>query len=430
MSFGLTEYEARVYLALVLKSPQKASALALASGISRPHIYSTLKDLQEKGLIKDIPKKVVEYRALPATEAFYLLIEKRKRSINDLEEMSKDLAQRLENKDRAQDIDAEKGVPRNVYQGRWNIINAIREMVSKARTSCDFITNKPDDAHFAARVFDREISELKRRGLKTRVLMPVNGDNLAILSSISGIATVKHIGNPNDLMDLAVSNAEHSFGDLCLRVLIIDGSDVVFITTDRSDNGGYAFQTKQKEIVTVTKLVYFNLWNNAQDFVSRKAEIENGVGVESIMSISGDMKVVSTATSIMSHASSEAYGILYEHQFIYNLATVILEARVLAAKGIKVRLMVDINSDISTAISAFKETGAEIRYNPLGNMVKLLMSDTEAIVYVVDENVNMSDDNNLCIYTNQREAISRLIGRFEREWEMSIDADDRIKQLR
>lgn len=429
MSFGLTEYEARVYVALTLKSPQKASALALASGISRPHIYSTLKDLQEKGLVIEIPKKVVEYRALPATDAFYLLIEKRKRSIDELEEMSKDLAQRLENKDKALDLDGEKGSLMRAYQGHWNIINAMREMISKARTSCDFITNKPDDAHFAVRVFEREVAELKRRGLQLRVLMPINRDNLATLDNISSIAAVKHIDNLGHVKDLAISDMERSFDNQYLRVLIVDGSDAVFIKSHKNDSDEYAFVTRQKEIVDVTKLVYFNIWNSSHDFAFRKAEIENGVCPDAVKIVSGDEQFISTTQAIVSRASSSVYGILNQHQLIYNFASILIGTRALVPRGIKVKLIIDINSDISAAVKAIKEAGAEIRYYPGTKMLKALMSDTEAIVYIIDENVDQSDGSNLSFYTNKGESMSRLIGRFEREWAESIDADERINQL-
>ena len=80
-SFGLTEYEAKVYLTLVLKGVQKASALADMSDIPRPHVYSVIKLLHEKGLIIIIPEKVTKYQALPLDAVLNKLLEERMDSI-------------------------------------------------------------------------------------------------------------------------------------------------------------------------------------------------------------------------------------------------------------------------------------------------------------------------------------------------------------
>ncbi len=192
ISFGMTEYEAKVYVALTQKGPQKASALAQASGISRPHIYSTLKTLQEKGLITMIPKNVVEYQARAPGDALNKLLEERKRSVEELELIGKDLAQKLENKDKTHDGEGDKLLPLNVYQGHWNIINVTREMLGRSKSHCDIITNDPYDPQFTDRSYEREMQDLKKRGITLRVVIPIINENLAIMESLASIASIRH----------------------------------------------------------------------------------------------------------------------------------------------------------------------------------------------------------------------------------------------
>ena len=76
-SFCLTEYEAKVYLALATKGVQKASMLADVSDIPRPHVYSVIKLLHEKGLIIIIPEKVAKYQAVPIDTVLKKLLQDR-----------------------------------------------------------------------------------------------------------------------------------------------------------------------------------------------------------------------------------------------------------------------------------------------------------------------------------------------------------------
>lgn len=48
---GLKDYEARVYAALVLLGPSKASEVARESGVPRPKVYEVLKELHRKGFV-------------------------------------------------------------------------------------------------------------------------------------------------------------------------------------------------------------------------------------------------------------------------------------------------------------------------------------------------------------------------------------------
>lgn len=52
VELGLTEYEARAYLALLIKGSMGASELALASGVPRVKVYEAINGLVKKGLVE------------------------------------------------------------------------------------------------------------------------------------------------------------------------------------------------------------------------------------------------------------------------------------------------------------------------------------------------------------------------------------------
>ena len=57
--FGLTEYEARIYLALLSKGPMKVSELAAKAGVPRTKGYEAIKGLKEKGLVETFGKPLM-----------------------------------------------------------------------------------------------------------------------------------------------------------------------------------------------------------------------------------------------------------------------------------------------------------------------------------------------------------------------------------
>lgn len=65
LEHGLSEYQARVYLALLEFPALNAGALAKASQIPRNRLYEVLEELQALGLVEIILDETRKYRALP-----------------------------------------------------------------------------------------------------------------------------------------------------------------------------------------------------------------------------------------------------------------------------------------------------------------------------------------------------------------------------
>src|SRR3990172_5267462 len=63
--FGLTEYQARVYLALLDLGNATASQIPAISRVPRTRIYATMQQLHEKGLVEIIPETPLKYTPVP-----------------------------------------------------------------------------------------------------------------------------------------------------------------------------------------------------------------------------------------------------------------------------------------------------------------------------------------------------------------------------
>lgn len=88
MEHGLSEYQARVYLALLDFPSLPAGALAKAAQVPRNRLYEVLEELQSVGLVEILLEETRRYRAKPVTD--YL-----DRSVSELKDrISKIEAQR------------------------------------------------------------------------------------------------------------------------------------------------------------------------------------------------------------------------------------------------------------------------------------------------------------------------------------------------
>src|SRR5512144_1989239 len=64
-TLGLTEYEAKVYSALVLFDKTEVKQIYEYLDAPKPSVYQSLKTLMDKGLVQVISAKPAVYRAMP-----------------------------------------------------------------------------------------------------------------------------------------------------------------------------------------------------------------------------------------------------------------------------------------------------------------------------------------------------------------------------
>ncbi|MGP8073154.1 MAG: TrmB family transcriptional regulator [Thermoplasmata archaeon] len=126
---GLTQYEARAYIALVARGLGDATTLASAAGIPRTSAYKVLESLAEKGYAKPTGGKPILFRPTPPLD----VAEQLKGAIQEVFE-------RLANLHR---LVAEHGEPQLVYllSGREKVLQKIGELLDQSTST--FILTTP-----------------------------------------------------------------------------------------------------------------------------------------------------------------------------------------------------------------------------------------------------------------------------------------------
>jgi sugar-specific transcriptional regulator TrmB len=93
--FGLSEYEAKAYLALTLKGPLTASGVSEHSKIPQSKVYGILKSLSEKFLTESWNGKPLKFRSIEPAIALKKILEKKKMAIENLREKSEIISNQI-----------------------------------------------------------------------------------------------------------------------------------------------------------------------------------------------------------------------------------------------------------------------------------------------------------------------------------------------
>jgi len=93
--FGLSEYEAKAYLALAIHGPLPASSLSDFSSIPQSKIYNILKSLVSKNLAEFWNGKPLKYRAVEPVHALNKMLERKRKVIDNLKEKSNSIINEL-----------------------------------------------------------------------------------------------------------------------------------------------------------------------------------------------------------------------------------------------------------------------------------------------------------------------------------------------
>lgn len=184
---GLTEYEARAYLALLELENSEASPVADLARVPRTKIYQALDGLESKKLLVVIPDRPKRYQVAPIT-AYIDSLEQNYRSRADTLSNAKDaLTEEFAPRGRVQ---MERSGGFVVLKGRANISSKLCELMGKAQADFAVATSSMG-AHRIAYHSDL-IQEARARGATVRVLAPGSPENAEACVQLEKHADLRH----------------------------------------------------------------------------------------------------------------------------------------------------------------------------------------------------------------------------------------------
>jgi len=220
-SFNLNTYEARIWLALLMKGVATAGELADIADIPRSRAYDVLESLEKKGFVIMKLGKPIKYLAVPPTEVVERVKrryeETMSRRINELEKVkTSDLIKELDtlHKSGAGSIDvSEKS---GAIRGQQNIISHLESMLKEAQKNVNIVTTQLTfvrDAIALKPIF----YELKERQIPVRIITPIDEGNAKYVQELMNVVEI------------------YDAGDYRGRIVTIDSEEVLMMLFDEKE---------------------------------------------------------------------------------------------------------------------------------------------------------------------------------------------------
>lgn len=171
VDLGLTQVQAKVYLALVESGPLRISSIAKISKVARPDVYRNLSNLQNIGLAEKIIGRPVEYQAIPIKKGLTLLLDTETQHYETVRSETQILLdtvtlEKLNNNK----IEAETPHLVLIPSGK-TVIEEIKTAIEKAEVSIDLVLSWKRFSQGIASVFAESIEIAWRKNVKIRFVI-------------------------------------------------------------------------------------------------------------------------------------------------------------------------------------------------------------------------------------------------------------------
>lgn len=170
IKLGLTQVQARVYLALVKSGPSKILAISKTSNVARPEIYRNLSKLQALGLVERIIKRPLEYRAIPMDQGLSLLLAKRTSYYKKVRAEARLLIKTIK-KEKPRIENKKIETPQFVLIPKGNATIRINAAMEKAQLGIDVVTSWKRFSNGIVNTFAESMENVWARKVRTRFII-------------------------------------------------------------------------------------------------------------------------------------------------------------------------------------------------------------------------------------------------------------------
>src|SRR5581483_7230907 len=184
-AFGLSDYAARAYLALLDLGIAEARDVSTLSKVPQAKIYAVLEQLQEKGLVLVLPEFPKKYAPVPFEEHLQRLFEEHTRAAATIEREREELAALFRVVG-----DAEVGDRGffTVLRGRRNVLGRLEEIAEATRRTLLVLATPGSLARADSLV--PTLAAARARGVDVRVVAPIEAATLPALARLAPHARV------------------------------------------------------------------------------------------------------------------------------------------------------------------------------------------------------------------------------------------------
>ena len=213
----LSEYEAKVYVSLVINGPSTASDVSLTSGVPRTKIYTTMNKLIERGLVNEIPGEPRVFVPIPPVSAF-------NSQVQSLEERARDFYLTIRSLQTAYERTTLTAKTRKdeiwIIHGRSEVLKMACEMLLRAERDVQIMTTEEGLILFY-KTSDKLLDRLSENSIKVKIMTPFGFRNRHIVQELRYICEVQEIDRHEPLPSTLLINVDQN--EILIAILKIEG---------------------------------------------------------------------------------------------------------------------------------------------------------------------------------------------------------------
>lgn len=240
-NFGLSEYEAKAFLALSIHGPLSASSLSEKSKIPQSKVYNVMRNLMLKSLAEGQNSKPQKFKVIKTDYAFKKIIENKKSEIEKLNEKTNQIIEQLKPfEKKKEDLGLWTG------KGRKSFLEKAAEMVDRTKkmglaTTSRFSRNP---------ILDNAYVKALKSGVKIRIIGTSEMDE----SMKARAKWYKKQGADIRILPM----------DIHPRIGIVDNKEICM----RIDNPLESdfFWSNSPALISIFNTYFNELWNRARKF--------------------------------------------------------------------------------------------------------------------------------------------------------------------
>ncbi len=204
--YGLTEYEARAYLALLDFEVAPASKIARLARVPRTKIYQALEGLEEKKLVRVIPERPKRFVAQPLHNHLDQLKRKAERKAQSLEQEKEKLADEFTPQGT---VDLEDPGQFVMVRSRANVTEKLMSLIENADDSVIVLGSEMALDRFE--YFTPGLEEAVERGVLFTAIGPLTDSNQEACEALEEHGRVLAYSKANPGQCLVIVDGEEAF---------------------------------------------------------------------------------------------------------------------------------------------------------------------------------------------------------------------------
>ena len=354
---GFTQLDARVYVLLAKKGPQKAGEIAKFLKLPKQTVYFIIKNLQKAGVVTSTVERPAKFSAVAFERVLDLFVKTKIEEAQNIQRNKNEIL--LDWQSITVEKNDETSPKFTVIEGRNIIYSKIQQMIQQTQEHLSTITTIPNLVRANCFGLFDPIFE-KKSTIKFRFLTELEEQDIGALKGL-----LKK--NPKQKINLEIKTPDLSLK--LSRMVIRDDKEAIFFINANTDpstleKDEVCLWTDCRELVQSFVSIFEDSWNNATNVETRIEEIENGKTSPKTIVIKNPETAYEKYAAFTRLAQRDIL-ILTSSTGLVEYFKNRNQAKVWAQSGVSVRIMAPIvNENLEAAQQLMKF--CEVKHIPIG----------------------------------------------------------------